>query len=230
MGGGQRASQKTYRSTCLLTPLVEKLLAESVLWSKVIWFRSKRKKNKRRIGTRQIRRQMKKLGIKDAFKIPLQEAKERRRAVRKRLRLGKKDNKANRKKFLQELAEARVKANKTTAAAEIKKHLQTEKQRETWRSIGAVNKKKQCHKVTKLWVQEYHTDSEGNRVMTCCKCVTKPAMEKAVIKENETRFTRCCASAFFQGLLALMVGVMFTGQWVKEILTNCWQPPPPNLT
>ena len=38
--------RKKHTGAHAFTPLVKKLLAESVLWSKVIWFRSKRKKNK----------------------------------------------------------------------------------------------------------------------------------------------------------------------------------------
>ena len=68
---------------------------------------------------------------------------------------------------------------------EIKKHIQTEKQRDTWRKIGAVNKKNQWTKVVKVWVKETHANAQGHQVVKCRECVTKPVMEDAVIKENE---------------------------------------------
>ena len=49
---------------------IKKLLAELMLWSKVIYYRTHK-----RTGTRQLRRKMKRSGIKDAFQISVTEAK-----------------------------------------------------------------------------------------------------------------------------------------------------------
>ena len=56
-------------------------------------------------------------------------------------------------------------------------------------------------------------------------------MEKAVIEENETRFTRCLSSIFFSPLLLGMIGVMFNGPGFWSILAGQWTAPEdPELT
>ena len=127
--------------------------------------------------------------------------------------------------MLEELAEARSLANNTTKEGEIKQIIQSEKQRQSWRKIGIVNKKNKSGKVIKLWVHKTITDPNGNTTQQRYECSTKEEMEKAIIEENETRFTRCTASAFFSWLLLGIFGVMFDGPGFWEVLKGTWQTP-----
>ena len=56
-------------------------------------------------------------------------------------------------------------------------------------------------------------------------------MEKAVMEENETRFTQCLSSIFFNSLLIRLIGVMFDVPGFWSILNDSWiAPDDPELT
>ena len=84
------------------------------------------------------------------------------------------------------LMEARAKENKTTKVSGLKAHKQNEKQRESWRKIGIVNKKTRNAKVIKISVTKSRTLASGQVIPVLEECCTKESMEKAVIEENET--------------------------------------------
>ena len=95
------------------------------------------------------------------------------------------------------LMEARALEKKTSKVSELKAHKQNEKQRESWRKIGIVNKKTRNAKVIKISVTKSRTLASGEVIPTVEECCTQESMEKAVMEENETRFTRCLSSIFF---------------------------------
>ena len=72
-----------------------------------------------------------------------------------------------------------------------------------------MNKKTRNAKVIKISVTKSKTLASGQVIPVLEECYTKESMEKAVIEENETRFTRCLSSIFLRPLLLDMIGVMF---------------------
>ena len=212
--------RKKHTGAYPFSPKVRKLLATAMLWSKVIYYRTHRK-----CGTRQIRRLAKQQGLEDAFRVTLQEAHQRRKTIRLQLRATRKEGEQLRRNFVEKLCEARAKAKKSTKEGELKSFYVTERQRTSWRKIAVVNRKSRKGKVTKIWVTKTSQDPLGNPVRTRQECCTKASMEKAVMEENETRFTRCTWSAFFGSLLLSLIGVMFDGPGFWEILRGTWQAP-----
>ena len=67
--------------------------------------------------------------------------------------------------------------------------------------IGIINKKTRNAEVIKISVTKSRTLASGQVVSMVEECCTKVSMEKAVMEENETRFTRCLSSIFFGSLL-----------------------------
>ena len=83
----------------------------------------------------------------------------------------------------------------------------------------------------KISVTKSRTLASGEVIPTVEECCTKESMEKAVMEENETRFTRCLSSVFFGALLLRIIGVMFDGQGFWNILNGSWvAPEDPELT
>ena len=214
--------RKKHTGAYPFSPKVQSVMMAIILWSKLIYYRSHHKR-----GTRQIRRLMHRLNIEDAFTLSVADMKLKRKALRRSLRSAREDSIQWRRNWQLELAKARAAARKSTVAGEIKQHIQTEKQRRAWRRVGIVNKKGHKAKVTKIWVTHKVPGPHGTEVTHREECVTKPAMEKAVMEENETRFTRCLSSAFFGTILLALFGVMFDGPGFWQVLQGTWQPPPP---
>ena len=80
-------------------------------------------------------------------------------------------------------------------------------------------------KVTKTWVELAITGPGGETTVTQQECSTKPAMENAVMEENEERFTGCTWTSFFKGVLLSIMGFMFDGPAFWEVLQGTWQAP-----
>ncbi len=118
-----------------------------------------------------------------------------------------------------------AKAKKTTASGELKGMKEREKSREKWRRISVMRKKTGSGKVTKIYRTVTKESENGTQVKQREECVTQPKMEKAIMFENELRFTRCIVSAFFISILLKLIGVMFNGPAVSEIKNCTWTPP-----
>ena len=113
------------------TPHVSKLLSRVELWSKVIYYRTHKK-----VGSRQIRRLMKKHNMTDAFRVTIGEAVIRRRKLRKDLRRLREQKDQLRRAWVNKLCEAKVKAKgqkKATTVGEVKNHYATERMRHVLR-------------------------------------------------------------------------------------------------
>ena len=78
-------------------PKTQRLLALAMLWSKVVYYRTNKS-----IGSRQMRRLMKQHGITDAFQITLEEARQRRIAIRKQLQELQKTSEQLRKNWIRQ--------------------------------------------------------------------------------------------------------------------------------
>ena len=212
--------RKKHTGAYPFSPKVRSLLSRIMLWSKVIYYRSKR-----RCGTRQIRRLAKRCQIDDAFTISLTEALQRRKELRLQLWATRKDADQLRKKWIEELCEARAQAKKSTLQGELKSYYVAERLRTSWRKIAVVNRKTRKGKVTKIWVTRQSQTQDGSITKSRQECCTKESMERAVMEENETRFTRCTWSAFFSSLLLGLIGVMFDGPAFWQILQGTWEAP-----
>ena len=176
---------------------------------------------------------MKQQGITDAFQITLEEAKQRRIAIRKQLRDLRKESDQLRKNWIRQLCKARVdQRGRGSVIGAIKSHYKTETIRNSWRKMKVVNGKMKRSKVTKTWVETTSTAPRGEATVTQRECSTKSAMEHAVMEENEERFTRCTWTSFFKGLLLSIIGFMFdgpaSGRCCKEhgnhLRTMTWTP------
>ena len=152
------------------------------------------------------------------------------------MKLEKKEAAKLRQAHLERLALALAIKKKTTKAGELKGLWVREEQKDTWRKVAIVAKKTRNAKVTKTYYTTLHKDAGGNPKPVCHECNTKASMERAVMKENELRFT-CCIEvcAFFgriysTGLEHSSMDLQWTGyskvnygslmqNWKKLILT-----------
>ena len=185
------------------------------------------------MGKQQITRLMKKCKNKDAFDISLAEATTRRKYHRQALRAERDQATQWRRIHLEGLAAARATANDSTQAGELKSMREREKSREKWRRIAIMRRKNRTAKVTKLYRTVPVTDNRGHHLFDADhkpltkreECNSKQEMEHAVMAENETRFTRCIDSVFFDSILFPLFGMLCQTPAAQQVRTQSFLPP-----
>ena len=194
------------------SPKMTHLFKHKELWTKVVL-----KLERLHMGSRQIRRLMKKFKNQDAFTIKKGEAIKRLRAAHRAVKEGKKHAAQWRVEHIQRLSEARAEANKTTAEGERKNHIAREKIRRTWNNIRIMHKRRDHTKLVIIYCTV-----NGIRM----ECKTKISMERACMRENEMRFTRCILSPFLQAPLLHLIGILANKPAVQAIFDGTIQIPP----
>jgi len=212
--------RKKHTGAYPFSPTIKRLLQEKTLWSKIICYHTRL-----RMGSRQIRRLMKKLSITDAFQVSFEEAQAHHKRVSQSLKHHRKEAYKWRRDHLWALAEARAEANNTTAASELKSMLQRERQRAQWRKIALLRKKKRRAKLTTIYRSSSETLPSGQISHTRHECVSQQDQEQAIMQENESRFSLCTNTPFFSPDLLSLIGTLLNGTAIPQILSNSWQPP-----
>ena len=214
---GNQAAKQSRKKRAGAIPFslkMNKLRQTRQLWQRVLL-----KRRCPQMGTRQIRRLMRKLRIRDALRrsLPTSTIIRNLKQAWQEVAKGKKEADQWRRNDLLSQAQAMAAQNSTTAETEIKNRIAREKTRREWRRIGMVRHSKLRSAVIKVYQSH-----DGPRT----ECVTKQDIERACLRENETRFTRCLNSPFTQPPLLQDIGLVGDGPAVPAILQGTYQAPP----
>jgi hypothetical protein len=201
------------------SPEIQRLMDERKLWTNVIkWYKGIR------ISKKKIYRQMKRLGIVDAFHINLLEAQLKRNQAQTEWLAAIKKSPDLRRDWLKSLSEARAAKNKTEPESELKHLKQREKQREEARRRKTITGKgADKAKTTKLYYSEL--DPVTGEVVANVECIDKDSMDAACIKENKTRMTRALRSPFAKSPLLEDFGYLADTEAAQAVLDGTYDPP-----
>jgi hypothetical protein len=175
---------------------------------KCLWYRVLMKRKNPQMGSKQIRRLMKKFNNTDAFDIPEKEVINRLRAAARAVGEGKRIGRKLREDHLEKLANSLAATKNTTAKTQIKCMRSKEKITQMWNRIRVTRKSKQRQKIL---VTEYTVEG----VKTICR--NKTSTELAYVKEYESRVTKCLQSPFLQPPLLPLIGITAQLPAVQEI-------------
>ena len=128
------------------------------------------------------------------------------------LRRFKKVAKAERKTWLEDLAEAKAAVGDITAEKIIKQIRQREKVSKGWTRIKAANHKTRLGQVTRV------ERPNGNRTYT--ECTTQDAIHAACFANNKEHFWQANHTPFMQEPIQSKVGRLGTGPGAEEILNT----------
>ena len=182
----------------------------------LFWTLIRRRLKRCKVGARRILRLKKRLHLRINTNLPLETVELQLNKAYKRYKVCRRNDKALRRNYLEELAQAKAEAGQQKAAQVLRNMQTMEVTRRTFRRIRYTTKKRQSG-TTKIQVK---------RRRRLYEITKKKEMEKHILRENERKVHqtegRC---PLLHGQLYKDLGAMGDGPCVEAVLKGTYEPP-----